>query len=108
MTPWSVIARLSIPSSFALATISLILADNNLTGSIDLDMTIDSNQTGIHTIQKMSLVSNQIENIRLIGHQSLETLYCQENPLDKVNVSGCINIKELDIKYNDINNSFLN
>ena len=77
---------------------SLHLNENNLTGEIDLDMTVDTLKAVAGLFKDINCADNQLTRIELLGHTELNNLECQRNPIELLDVGGCKMLKELDVK----------
>lgn len=74
------------------------LYNNNLTGTLKLDMSDESLKPLSNILKGIGLNGNQLSKIELIGHESLESIGCNDNPLETLDISGSTALKELNIE----------
>ena len=77
--------------------IHLFLDGNNLTGTLKLDMTNESLKPLSNIFKRIDISFNQLTKIELLGHESLESIYYEFNPLELLDISGCTSLKNLNI-----------
>ena len=82
--------------------IALNLRNNNLTGSINLDMTDESLKPLANVLKEINLSENQLTKIELLGHESLEWGDFNNNPINLLDITGCTALKELECQYNSM------